>query len=430
MDLGQELTEPRPASDVALLQAPTGGNGVGSAIDGGRRLSELDLEETSSAQSRFALLRDELRWPALTYVSTRLVLLVLAVACDLVFGPIIPKTSLAHEIGNWDGFWYIRVATLGYPHVAVSAQTTLGFFPLYPMVMWLVSHLLHCSYVIGGLVVSLVGGLVATVLVQRITTSWWGPETAKKAVLLFCLFPGSVVFSMDYSEGMLIPLIIGCMLALERRRWVLAGVLAGLATAIGPDALTLVVLCGVACLLQFWRYGWHDSDARRSVWAALLAPAGAIAFALFLKVWAGSALASYTAQRTGWGERTSLLAVPDMLVRVVSALVVPGHLALLNWNDVIGLAGTAWLVVGLGWMWRNRVTIPIEVWAFVAAMTFLMVTSTHVPPNPRMLITAFPVVLIAARVLRGRAWDRLIWATGASFVVLSVMTYVASILRP
>ena len=49
--------------------------------------------------------------------------------------------------------------------------------------------------------------------------------------MIFCLFPGSIVFSMVYAEGLLIPLAAGCILALQRRRWVMAGALAGLATA-------------------------------------------------------------------------------------------------------------------------------------------------------------------------------------------------------
>ena len=417
----------RPDGDLDVLPSP--GDAATAAVPDA--VSQLDLEiESVAPSSRFDSWREELRWPLMVYGGTRIALLVLAIACDLIFGPIVAKTSIAHEIGNWDGFWYIRVATLGYPRSILHTQTTLGFFPLYSMVMWLVSHVLMVPYFVSGLLISLVGGFVATVLVQRLVTIWWGPETARKAVLLFCLFPGSIVFSMDYSEGLLIPLAAGCMLALHHRRWLLAGVLAGIATAIGPDALVLVALCGAASLARLWRYGWRDADARRSLVAPLLAPAGAVAFGLFLQVWTGSFLASFTAQKYGWHEVTTVTALPALLVLTVRQAVDPALYGALNLNGVVGLLGAAFLLVGLRWLWRDRLTIPIEVWVFVAAMTFLITTSSEVPPNPRMLLTAFPVVLIFARRLTGRGWTRMVRVTAGSFVLLSTLTYVGAVLRP
>ncbi|MHB8245704.1 MAG: mannosyltransferase family protein [Acidimicrobiales bacterium] len=435
MDLGEEVVGARPGGEVRLLKSEgdllevddpvTPLSGVIS-----RPLFVTDLEVEKPPVTFAQRWQTELKWPTLVYAASRVGLLALAIICDVVFSGILPKSSLARELGNWDGWWYIRVATLGYPTHVSHAQTTLGFFPLYPMAMWLVSHVFMCSYVIGGLIVSLAGGLVATVLLQRLVTQWWGPEVAKKAVLLFCLFPGSIVFSMDYSEGLLIPLVVGCVLALHHRRWLVAGVLAALSTAIGPDALVVVAMCGTASLLQLWRYGWRDSEARRSLAAPLLAPVGAAAFALFLTVWTGSPFASYIAQKSGWHEATSIFAIPALIVRLINEVGPRFHWWNINLNEVVGLAGTAFLIVGLRWLWRDRVTLPVEVWVFVAGMTFLMVTSTHVPPNPRMLITAFPVVLIFAKWLSGRAWKHMTWVTGGSLILLSAMTYMGSIIRP
>lgn len=425
MEVHPEPVGARPGGSIDLLERASGRTRFRLATPTEVRAGGRDLRSALSERWR-----TELRWPFLVYGASRIGLIVLAIVCDLVFSHFVPKTSLAHEFSNWDGWWYVRLATLGYPTQVSHAQTTLGFFPLYSMVMWLVSHLFFCSYVISGLIVSLAGGLVATVLVQRLVTLWWGPQVARKAVLLFCVFPGSVVFAMDYSEGLLIPLAAGCMLALSRRRWFVAGALAGLATAIGPDALSLVALCAAASLLQLWRYGWRDGEARRSLAAPLLAPAGIIGFALFLKMWTGSAMASFTAQAKGWHESTTLVAIPALLAKIVGELGSPAHLAAVNLNNVVGLLGTMFLAVGLWWLWRERFSVPVEIWVFVAAMTFLMVTSAHVPPNPRLLITAFPLVLIYAKELRGAAFTRLVWISGACLILLSGLTYVGAVLRP
>ena len=145
---------------------------------------------------------------------------------------------LASTFGHWDGVWYARVALGGYPAHPVHHESTLGFFPLFPMVMWLAMQAFGASAVVAGTVVSGIGGLVATMLVYRLASGWWGERSARRAAALFCLFPGSVVFSMVYSEGLLIPLAAGCLLALERRRWLLAGCLAGIATATATPTST------------------------------------------------------------------------------------------------------------------------------------------------------------------------------------------------
>ena len=254
--------------------------------------------------ARFVELVRRHRWAFAVYFGSRLLLLVVA----LVDLPLFHR-SFTSEIGNWDGFWYIKLATQGYPTHIPHVYSTLGFFPLYSMVIWLVAHVLFSSYAIAGALVSVVGGLVATVLVERLCTNWWGERNAKRAVLFFCLFPGSVVFSMVYSECLLIPLAAGCLIALERRRWLLAGVLAAFATAIGPDAIAIVAACAVACLLEVRRSGWRSPEARRSLFAPLLSPVGLCLFGAFLWVWDGTPFACFDAQRIAWGERTDALAI-------------------------------------------------------------------------------------------------------------------------
>ena len=380
--------------------------------------------------ARFGNWLDENKWPITVYTSTRVALFAFAVILDAVFGIFIHRESLSREFGNWDGWWYIRIATIGYHHSIGHVQTSLGFFPLYSMAIWLVAHALFCSYVIAGFIISTIGGLVATIQVQRLARDWWGPAVARKSVLLFCLFPGSIIFSMVYSEGILIPLVLGCLLALSHKKWVLAGVLAGVATAVGPDALTVIPMCLAASFVQLRKYGWHDTDARRSLIAPALSPFGAVAFASFLWAWTGTPFASFIAQSKGWHERTTPLAMPNQLLMLIHEIGFRLRWSRINLNIPIGLLGLVFLIVGLRWLWRDRRTVPLEAMVFTIFMSFLMVTSLHVPPTPRLLITAFPVVLIFAKRLQGRAWTRMIWITGALFFLLSAFTYVGSFIRP
>jgi len=368
------------------------------------------------------------------YLATRALLLLVA----FVNGTF-RHHAFTHELSQWDGLWYRMLADHGYPTHVSHVQTTLGFFPVYPGLVWAVSHvfvvpLAHweiLSSTIAGVIVAGIGGLVATVLVQRLASGWWGEHAGRKAVLIFCLFPGSVVFSMVYAEGILLPLAAGCILALQKRRWVLAGALAGVATATEPEALVLVVVCAVSALLELRRRGFADRSARRSLIAPALSVVGVGAFASFLWIWTGSPFASLIAQRDGWSEKTDLLALVH-LAQITSSQISLRHFnhPTIDLNLVVGLVGAVVLIVLLVLVLRNRREMSVEAIVWTLGISWLAVTSEYTPPNPRLVITAFPAVIVLARYVHGKWWTALLWVNGVALVGLSALTFVGTTLRP
>ena len=362
-----------------------------------------------------------LRFTILVYLATRALLLGVA----LVMGAV-EHNSLASEVGRWDGTWYVQVASSGYPRHISHYPTTLGFFPLYPLVIWLTVHAPGPpdSVVLAGMLISGAGGLVATVLVQRLAAVWWGAEGGRRAAVLFCLFPGSIVFSMVYAEGLLLPLAAGCLLALQRRRWLLAGVLAGFATAVQPDAVALIVVLAVCAVRELRVRGWLDRDARRSVIALLLSGAGICAFALFLWLRTGTPFATLEAQHYGWGEKVDPLALVHQGHHLVSELS-HAHLQHLNLNlgPFAALIGAVVLAIGFTLLFKSPRTVSLEAMAWTLSVGLLAVVSENVAPNPRILITAFPAVLVFAYYCRHKRYTWLLSATSLLLVLTSAVTY-------
>ena len=140
------------------------------------------------------------------------------------------------------------------------------------------------SATVAGVLISTAGGAIATYLVYRLATDWWDRRVAFRAGVLFILFPGSVVFSMVYSEGLLLPLAAGCLFALGRKRWLLAGVLAGFGTAVQPVAIVLVFVCATAALIELRRTGWPRRVLKKVIVAPALSLAGISAFAVLFVV--------------------------------------------------------------------------------------------------------------------------------------------------
>ncbi len=374
------------------------------------------------------------RFAITVYLATRALLLVVAFANGTL-----RHHAFTHELSQWDGLWYRMLADHGYPTHVAHIQTTLGFFPLYPLLAWAVSHafvvpVAHyeiLSTTVAGVIVSGIGGLIATVLVQRLATGWWGEQTGRKAVLIFCLFPGSVVFSMVYAEGLMLPLVAGCILALQKRRWVLAGSLAAFATATEPEALVLLPVCAVSAGLELRRRGVTNPAGLRSLIAPALSVVGAAAFAGFLWFWTGSPFASLIAQRDGWSEKTDLYALVH-LAKLTEDQISFSHFnhPTIDLNLVVGLVGAGVLIVLLVLVIRNWREMSIEAIVWTLGVAWLAMTSEYTPPNPRLVITAFPAVIVLARYVRGRAWTVLLWVNGLLLVGLSALTFVGTTLRP
>jgi hypothetical protein len=378
--------------------------------------------------------RREVLWITVIYLSAR-GLLLLAAFVNGKFG----HHNFLHELANWDGLWYRRLANQGYPAHVDYGQTTLGFFPLFPIAIWLLepvflvftSHNAIWAATVSGVLISGVGGWVATVLVHRLADGWWGRAAARRATILFIVFPGSVVFSMVYSEALLMPLAAGCLWALERRRWVLAGVLAGFGSAVQPVGLMLPVVCAAGALLELYRCRGHLRDARRALIAPVLSVTGAVCFMIFLWIWTGNPLANYIAQHHGWSEKTDFLALVHTATRMAPALN-PSHFnsPTVNLNLVFGLIGAVVLVAELYLLWRSRREVSAVAIVWTLGITFFAFTSEYVPPNPRMLITAFPALMVVGRYVQGKWFAILVFVNVFLLAGLSLLTFWSTTLRP
>ena len=81
-------------------------------------------------------------------------------------------------------------------------------------------------------------------------------------------------------------------------------------------------------------------------------------------------------------------------------------------------------------MIRNWREMSIEAIVWTLGISWLAMTSEYTPPNPRLMITAFPAVIVLARYVRGKAWVVLLCVNGLLLVGLSALTFVGTTLRP
>ncbi|MEW6476352.1 MAG: glycosyltransferase family 39 protein [Actinomycetota bacterium] len=313
----------------------------------------------------------------------------------------------------WDGLWYLQLAGDGYPsavpEVAGKATaSTLAFFPVFPLAIRLVSAIPGVSDAAAGLVVSSATGGLAAWLVYRLAERLATPAVARRATMLFCFFPGSIVFSLVYSEGLMIALAAGCFLALHERRWVVAGGLAGLATACRPNAVVLVLACGWAAVEAARR------GDRRGLVTPVLGVAGLAAFLAFLWVRTGEPGAWLRVQHSGWNQQIDF---GQTLLRVISwplpapygageRILIAGGLAV----AVVGLVALVRLVRRCGW--------PAPLAVYAAGIIVLASIYRVDTLRPRSVLAAFPLFIALGMRTSGRTARRLAIAGAGALLVL------------
>jgi Mannosyltransferase (PIG-V) len=329
---------------------------------------------------------------------------------------------------KWDAHWYLAVAQHGYPNTATplpgQAELRLAFFPLFPLLLAPLSAL-GPNTILAATAVGTAFGLAATVAVAHLAKTVSlrsgadaaaADRTALAAVALFAFFPGAVVLSLAYTEGLAIAAAVGCLLALLHRRWLTAGLCAAVATATRPNALGLVVACAWACgeaVRQ--RREW------RSLLAPLLAPLGCLGYLSYLQIHVGDWRAWQVVEARGWHQNVDFSA---RLLRLLSPQEVIRHAAHTDWDYFSIVAGLVFVLVAVVCLVRWRP--PNVLGAYTAGTLAFCFLSSRVGPRPRMILIAIPLFLACAERLPARQYRLLL---GSCAVLTLAMSYFVSMGR-
>lgn len=371
------------------------------------------IEVEPARTAAFGLLRP-LAVPLLAYGASRLI-----TAFAVALAAVASGRSVHRVVTVWDGRWYERIALHGYPtsvpqgdfaaHTGRQAQSSVAFFPLYPLLMRGLDRVLPGGAAVAGVVLSLIIGALATVLVWLVAEKVAGRRVADRAAVLFAFSPGAFVLSLVYAEGLLIVLSAACLLALLDRRWVLAGVLAALASATRPNATAVAMACAWAAGVAIWkRREW------RAAVAPLLAPVGMLAFFVFLWWHTGETLIWFRVESQGWGERIdfgwqNLALISDFVTH-------PFH----NPNKVVLILSMIFAAVLMVVLVRAKLPGILNVYALSGLG---LVLASHINARPRFIFVAFPLVIALAKTVRKQPAFMVLAALFAASTVMLTVFY-------
>lgn len=225
------------------------------------------------------------------------------------FMVVAPHHTLS-ALGNWDGGWYGSIVQHGYAFAADGGKYNVAFFPLFPLLSWVLFHA-GLGWPLAGAVVNNLAFLAAALLLYAFARDGAGERAARWSVVVACLAPLTLFTAVAYAEGLFLFVSALALWSYRRGWYALAGIAAAAAALTRPFGIGLAVALTLAAVYE-----------RKGVAASLRCAVGLLgvaAFPIFCAIAFHDPLAFLRAQH-GW--------------RIVSGFDAHGWLGL--WRGAVG----------------------------------------------------------------------------------------------
>jgi hypothetical protein len=313
---------------------------------------------------------------------------------------------------GWDSSWYMRIAEEGYRYTP-GEQSSVAYFPLYPLAIRAVEALGPDVYQ-AGVLVTLLCGPLALLLFLRWTRFRVDEPTALQAGLLLALYPFAFfLYGVMYSDALFLLLVVGAFLLLEKGHLGLAVLLGVVATAARPVAPAVVL----GLLVR--RLEWRRQRGER--WTALdflpvLSALGFVLYMLYLDKQFGAPFAFVEVQ-AAWGQEPGWRSW--LKLSWFKTVFSPDS----NAETVLRLCLHALLTLGaLALVWPTFRRLGWGYGVYCAVLVGIPAVSTKdFMGMGRYLLSAFPLFLTLALLLRDypRVRQGLLAVGAVSLVLLS-----------
>lgn len=279
--------------------------------------------------------------------------------------------------GYFDGVHYLRLVESGYVDTGTQA-----FFPLYPLLTSLISQLTGLNAYISGLILSW------TSLTLSLLVLWdLYPKQKNLQTICLLLFPTSFFLLGIYTESLFLLLSLGFFLSLKKERYVLASVLAGLASA---TRLVGIFLALALAISLYRRY--RLTRPIYSLCLLAISITGLLLYCLYLYTNFGDPLMFLHVQSLFGASRSDgeLILLPQVLYRYLKMIttVDPTSFAYQRiWLELITFLGAIWF-----W-YRNLKNQSKEINLYVIASLLLPTLTGTLSSLPRYILVLVPFLI-------------------------------------
>lgn len=281
------------------------------------------------------------------------------------------------SFGNFDGVHYLRIAQDGYAY-----QFTQAFFPLYSILIKIVSYATFGNFLIAALLISNASFLAGLLVFYRLVTKIYNAKIAFWSVLFLLSFPTSFYFGSVYTEGIFFLITVSAFYLFAQDKILWASVIGSLASA-----TRLIGLFLAPALIKNFKI--------KSITPLIIVPAGLVIYMIYLKLAFNNPFYFLTAQSILGQERSTseIILLPQVFWRYLKIFATTEGLVLANAAlEFVATVFALWLlIVGAKKINKN--------WLIFAFLAIVVPTLTGTLASmPRYVLMAFPIYIILAQI--------------------------------
>lgn len=286
---------------------------------------------------------------------------------------------------NFDGEHYLAIAQNGYGNGEQS------FFPLYPILISLLNNNIYLTIVASNIFL-----ILAMIGLYKLTKN-------KTVILLLLTFPTSFYFFGVYTESLFLCLTVWSFYFFYQKRYLLAGILGGFASA--------TKIIGVILLPSFKKLNLYF----------LLIPLGLLSYMFYSYITWGDPL-KFLHAITGFGEQRSdhIILLPQVFYRYF-VKIIPS----LTWTYFPVVFTTLLeLLSGLGFLYIIFISfrkLKIEYWIFLTLGYLVPTFSGSFSSLPRYVLVLFPFYIFVAEKLKDSKLGLFVFT--AISVILGIISF-------
>ena len=311
--------------------------------------------------------------------------------------------SLWHLIASWDSVRYLKIAAQGYSYVPgdLRHDVIFAWFPGYPAAIDTLSWIPGVGADRAALTVTLAAGLAAAWGLARLGRTLTGDRRISLLmVALWAVAPGSLVWTMLYSEALFCALAVWSLVALVERHWLTAAGLTILAGTVRSTAIALVAAVALAALppvIRAVRAGEPVGAWWRPAVSVLAAPLGLLGY------WGYSAWATHHVAGFGWVEKNAHNSFDfgKGIILAAKSAIISGPTAPVALTLLVIAAAVTLTACSL----TERIPVYLHVYTLVVVVLALAPGPYYLGSKPRFLLPAMLLGLPLARLLaRASIW--------------------------
>ena len=311
--------------------------------------------------------------------------------------------SLWHLIASWDSGRFLHIAAHGYSYVPGNLRLDVIFawFPGYPAAIDTLSWIPGVGADGAALTVTIAAGLAAAWGLTRLGLAVTGDQRISLLmVALWAVAPGSLVWTMLYSEALFCALAVWSLVALVERRWLTAAGLTILAGTVRSAAIALIAAVAVAALppvIRAVRAREPIGAWWRPAAAVVTAPIGLVGY------WAYSAWATHHLGGFAWVEENAHNNFDwgQGIILAAKQAIIYGP----NASVALTLLVIAAAIILTAYSLAERIPVYLHAYTLVVVLLALTPGPYFLGSKPRFLLPAMLLGLPLARLLaRARIW--------------------------